>query len=64
MIFRDFYEFITKTIEYLKHNEDYILYIKPHPNGLPGNSYFFDEIKRIHIKIIIKLFLSIQTQVI
>ena len=48
IIFRDFYEFITKTIEYLKHNEDYILYIKPHPNGLPGNSYFFDEIKNTH----------------
>jgi len=49
MLFSDFYQFILKTCQYVGLNKDLELYIKPHPNGMEGNNFFFQKLKEIFI---------------
>ena len=44
MIFSDFYEWICFTIEESA-KTDFNWYIKPHPNGLPGNNEIIEQLK-------------------
>ena len=49
MLFSDFYQFILKTCQYIALNKDLELYIKPHPNGIDGNKFFFQKLKKFFI---------------
>lgn len=51
MLFDDFFDFIIKTVNYLKDKENLEIYIKPHPNGLPGNEIVFKKIKEEFLNI-------------
>ena len=51
MLFDDFFDFIIKTVNYLKNKENLEIYIKPHPNGLPGNESIFRNIKEEFVNI-------------
>jgi len=51
MLFTDFYDFIIKTVKYLANRDNLEIYIKPHPNGLPGNELIFNEIKNEFVSI-------------
>ena len=44
MLYTDFYEWIRRTLV-LASNQDYDLYVKPHPNGMPGNDKIVAELK-------------------
>ena len=49
MLFSDFYQFIIKTSQFIALNRQFELYIKPHPNGLPGNQFFFEKLKKLFL---------------
>ena len=50
MLFPDFFEWINFTLNEATQT-DFNWYVKPHPNGLPGNNKIVDEIKKDHPKI-------------
>ncbi|MEO5998768.1 MAG: hypothetical protein ABIN89_18505 [Chitinophagaceae bacterium] len=45
LLFPDFYEWITYTLDVLSKQKDINILVKPHPNGIKGNEHVFEELK-------------------
>lgn len=50
LIFPDFFIFITETADFISKLNDIQLIIKPHPNGMQGNDFYFDNLKNKYKK--------------
>ena len=50
LIFPDFFTFIIETADFISKLNDIQLIIKPHPNGMQGNDFYFDNLKKKYKK--------------